>query len=84
VPVPLASIADTKEDAISDDKSVTTTVTMYTDRSSINGGASASAVLYTNGRRRDTVQYNLEPESEHTVYEAEVVGIILCIALIGA
>jgi ribonuclease HI len=48
----------------------------------MDGGTGAAAVLFINGRRQDTVRYYLGPDSEHTVYEVEVVEILLSIALI--
>lgn len=50
---------------------------VYTDGSAYGGGVGAAAVLYRNGHRTSTLRYHLGPESNHTVYEAEIVGIAL-------
>ena len=53
------------------------------DGSAIDGGVRAAATLYHDGVLASTLQKYLSKVNEHTVYEAEVVGIGLRIELIG-
>lgn len=56
---------------------------IYTDGSDCDGGVGASAVLYKQGCDEPLVlRYHLGPSSRHSVYEAEVVGLILGIYLL--
>lgn len=56
---------------------------IYTDGSDYEEGVSASAVLYCPGTVEPTILcYHLGPSSRHTVYEAEIVGLILGISLL--
>ncbi|PSR72426.1 hypothetical protein PHLCEN_2v11707, partial [Hermanssonia centrifuga] len=58
-------------------------IRVYTDGSDVGGGVGAAAVLYKPGQKRvKTLQYHLGPSSRHTVYEAEVVALILGMELI--
>lgn len=50
---------------------------VYSDRSEKDGRVGVAAVLYKNGQRCGGIQYHLRSAEEHTVYEAELVGIIL-------
>lgn len=53
---------------------------IYTDGSDVDGGVGAAAVLYR-GNRRIVLRHYLGPSTSHTVYEAELVGIILGLEL---
>ena len=56
---------------------------VYSDGSDFQGGVGAAAVLYAPGRRRPRVlHYHLGPSTDHTVYEAEVVGTLLALELL--
>ena len=56
---------------------------IYTDGSDCDGGVGASAVLYKQGEEQPIVlRYHLGPSSRHSVYEAEIVGLILGIHLL--
>ncbi|PSR85584.1 hypothetical protein PHLCEN_2v5406 [Hermanssonia centrifuga] len=58
-------------------------IRVYTDGSDVDGGVGAAAVLYKPGRRQVKVlQHHLGPSSRHTVYEAEVVALILGMELV--
>ncbi|KAI0308855.1 hypothetical protein OF83DRAFT_1072890, partial [Amylostereum chailletii] len=46
----------------------------------IKGGVGAAVVLYRQGQRRGTRRKYLGRATEHTVYEAELVGIVLAVA----
>lgn len=54
-------------------------IRIYTDGSDFGGGVGASAILYTsdNTLPTATLRYYLGPSSNHTVYEAEIVGLLL-------
>ena len=56
---------------------------VYTDGSDIDGGVGAAAVLYAPGRRRSRIlTLHLGPSTQHTAYEAEIIGTILGAALL--
>ena len=74
----ISSIADLKEAAIKIDKAEFGRGKMiYTDRSVYKEQVGASAALFTNGRKTTELQYRLGPLTEHTVFEGELIGIIL-------
>ncbi|KAI0337727.1 ribonuclease H-like protein, partial [Trametopsis cervina] len=55
------------------------------DGSDIDGGVGAAAVLYTRGKRisqRKTLRHYLGTSGEHTVYEAELAGMLLALQLL--
>lgn len=55
---------------------------VYCDGSGHEGGIGAAAVLYKGDEVLSTVKYHLGPTTHHTVYEAELVGIILALHLL--
>lgn len=56
---------------------------MYTDGSDIDGGVGAAAAIYVPGRSRvKMLHFHLGPSTRHTVYEAELVGLLLGIELL--
>ncbi|KAL7280517.1 hypothetical protein ACG7TL_005449 [Trametes sanguinea] len=56
---------------------------VYTDGSDFKGGVGAAALLYVPGRAQPKVlQLHLGPSSQHTVYEAELVVILLGMELL--
>ena len=59
-------------------------VRVYSDGSDIDGGVGAAAVLYRQGKRGypKILKLHLGASSGHTVYEAEIVGMILGMELI--
>jgi ribonuclease HI len=72
------SIANSKEDAIELDKAQFNNGRMiYTDGSGYKDQVGAAAVLFNNGRKSAELRYRLGPLTEHTVFEGELVGIIL-------
>jgi ribonuclease HI len=56
-------------------------VRIYTDGSSIDGGVGAAAIMYRGGTRKKTTKKHLGKSTEHTVYEAEVVGIAMALEM---
>ena len=55
---------------------------VYSDGSSFEGGIGASAVLYKSNRAIKSLRYYLGPATEHTVYESELVRLLLSIFLL--
>ena len=55
----------------------TVPVRVYSDGSGYEGGIRASALLYINDRLARTIRIYLGSTKEHTVYEAEGVGLIM-------
>ena len=54
-----------------------TGIMIYTDGSCYKDMVGASAVLYIDGVERDSLKYQLGSKHSHTVFEGELVGIIL-------
>ena len=55
---------------------------VYYDGSCYKGGVGAAAILYKNNRPLETCRFKLGTAEEHTIYEAELVGIILALYLL--
>jgi len=55
---------------------------IFTDGSSTNGKVGAAASLYINFTHIATLRYHLGNDSEHTVFEAKAVGLILAVQLL--
>ncbi|KIJ39724.1 hypothetical protein M422DRAFT_174834, partial [Sphaerobolus stellatus SS14] len=70
-------IAESKDAAKKDVRNNRKEVNIYTDGSEIDGGVGAAAVMYRDGRLIRKVRHYLGKTGEHTVYEAELVGMIL-------
>lgn len=82
------TIDATKDAAIARDESLALAaaepgrrVRVYTDGSDHDGGVGAAAILYRHGIRR-VLRFHLGDSTKHTVYEAELVGIILALELV--
>ena len=75
-------IASSKATSIEQLQELEGTTQVYTDGSCIEGQVGAAAVLYVDGRQVATLCYHLGPASEHTVFEAELVGLILAAHLL--
>ena len=58
-------------------------IQVYTDGSAQGGKVGASAILIRSNRPDGILHLHLGPESEHTVHEAELVGLLLAVHLIG-
>ena len=85
-PYPI-SIAPTKEEAATAEASwiAKPGYRLYTDGSDCDGGVGASAVLYRPGVPELTVlRYHLGDSTRHSVYEAELVGLLLATHLLLA
>jgi ribonuclease HI len=76
------SIAVNKEASIEEDAKALEKVKVYSDGSAQDGKVGAAAVLIHAGKASRTLRYHLGPDTEHTVHEAELVGILLAMQLI--
>jgi ribonuclease HI len=76
------SIPPSKEASIDEECSAREEIRLYSDGSAIEGKVGAAAVLLRPGKLHRVLHYHLGPESEHTVPEAELIGIILALHLI--
>jgi hypothetical protein len=74
-------IAKTREEAIKMDEEDSAAVQVYTDRSGKDGLIGAAAMLYRNGRVKKRLRMLLGSEKDHTVPEAEGVGLMLGLEL---
>jgi ribonuclease HI len=71
-------IDDSKEAAMEHDGRIEGAgVRIYTDGSGYKGNVGASAVIFEDGIRKKTVKYTLGPETEHTVFEGEAIGVLM-------
>ena len=71
------SIPEDKEASIREDNSTQEEIKVYSDSSIHNGKVGAAAILYRNSRRKKSLRLHLRAASEHTIYEAELVGLML-------
>ena len=79
----IKSIAPTDKVAIEDFKKNKDETKIFTDGSSTNGKVGALAVLYVNNTQVAALRYHLGAASKHTVFEAELVGMILAAHLLA-
>ena len=75
-------VADMREESREEDEGDKADVQVYSDRSGIEGMASAAAVLFRDGQEIRSLRYQLGPLTHHATYEAEVVGVLLAAELI--
>jgi ribonuclease HI len=75
-------IARKKEEAADEDELAREEIRVYSDGSAIDGGVGAAAILMRDGEVKDELRFYLGKDSEHTVYEGELVGMILAVELI--
>jgi ribonuclease HI len=66
-----------EEVAIAELRNDTAQVKVFSDGSCIDGGVGAAAVLYRGGEEVQAVRLYLGTEEEHTVFEAELVGMAM-------
>ena len=76
------SIATSKEASILKDRYANETAKLYSDGSAYKGKVGAAVVLICPGCPVRTLHFHLGPESEHTVHEVELIGIVLALHLI--
>ena len=75
-------IPSDKEASIREDRQAREVIKIYSDGSIHNGSVGAAAVLYRGGKFKKSLKLHLGPEEEHTVYEAELAGLIMAMHLI--
>jgi len=75
-------IPNSRSKAIEEDGESHAEVRVYSDRSSVDGGIRAVAVLYRDGSERRMLRVHLGSDEEHTVFEGELVGLLLATELI--
>ena len=73
----IISIAESREESIKETESAPEEIQIYTDGSALEGKVGAAAVLFIKGRHTQTLHYHLGSDAEHTVHEAELVGLLL-------
>jgi ribonuclease HI len=76
------SIASSKEASITEDTNAQEIVKVYSDGSEINGKVGAAAVMLKPGNPTRVLHFCLGNDTEHTVQEAELVGLLLGVHLI--
>ena len=75
-------ISTSKETSALEDQQATEKVRVYSDGSSHDGEVGAVAILIREGEPTQKLHYHLGLSSQHTVYEAELIGILLGLHLI--
>jgi ribonuclease HI len=75
-------IAEDIATAVKDDEYAEEDLRVYSDGSAVDGGVGGAAVLLRNGEVERTKRVYLGSDQEHTVYEGEMVGMILAIELL--
>ena len=83
IPPMMTHIALTKEETLEDHRNLTSRTKVYTDGSCTEGQVGAAVVLYIDDRKTSTLRYHLGSAEEHTVFEAEMVGLILAAHLLA-
>jgi len=71
------SIAESREDSIKETEEASEEIQIFMDGSAMEGKVGTAAILIREGRHTRTLRLHLGPETEHTVHEAELVGILL-------
>jgi len=77
------SIADSREDSIRETEHAEEEIQIFTDGSALNGKVGVAAILLRTGNSPQVLHIHLGPESEHTVHEAELAGMLLGMHLIS-
>ena len=72
-----------KEASAREAENATEEIQVFADGSAQGGKVGAAAILIRKNRPIRTLHYHLGPEAEHTVHEAELVGLLLAMHLIG-
>jgi len=76
------SIPANKEASAREAENAMEEIQVFTDGSAQGGKVGAAAILIRNNRPFCMLHYHLGPEAEHTVHEAELVGLLLAMHLI--
>jgi len=76
-------IPENREDSVREAREAVEEVQVFSDGSAFDGKVGAAAILIRPGKPPHVLHLHLRPESEHTVHEAELVGVLLGLHLIG-
>jgi ribonuclease HI len=76
------SIPTDKEASKTEDAQATEKIKVYSDGLSLDGSVGAAAILIRDRKPNRMLHYHLGPSSQHTVHEAELIGILLGLHLI--
>ena len=74
---PFHTSLQNEEEVIAFNKANAASIKIYSDRSSTKGCVGAAATLYINGIQHQVLHHHLGSKEHHTVYKAEIVGLIL-------
>jgi len=77
------SIPAEKEASACKAKNATEDIQVFTDGSAQNSKVGAATILIRKNRPNRILHFHLGPKAEHTVHEAELVGLLLALHLIG-
>ena len=78
------SIADSREVSIEQTENTKKDLQVFSDSSALEGKVGVAAILIHKGRHVETLHYHLGSDKEHTVHEAELVGILLGMHLLNS
>ncbi|KAG2059248.1 hypothetical protein BDR06DRAFT_968201 [Suillus hirtellus] len=76
-------VADSKEEAIEEHEQLTDLIQIYSNGLGHNGQVGTAAVLFHAGQIPRMLHYYLGKEDEHTIFEAEEVGLLLAAHLLA-
>jgi ribonuclease HI len=76
-------IAEDRDKSIKEAQNIKEEVKVFADGSAINGKVGAAAVLIRAGNPPRKLHMHLGSENEHTVHEAELIGVLLALHLIS-
>lgn len=74
--LPIVNVIEDRQEATRHHKNLRSDIIIYSDGSMVEGQVGAAAVMYRKGKKK-TLSYKLGGEGDHTVYEAELIGIYL-------
>jgi ribonuclease HI len=76
------SIAQSKDESVIEAANATEAIKVYSDGSEANGKVGAAAIMIKPGKPSRTLHFHLGSDTEHTIQEAELVGLLLGVHLI--
>ncbi|KAG1733347.1 uncharacterized protein EDB91DRAFT_1011368, partial [Suillus paluster] len=82
IPDVTTSIAQKEEEAVKEEETADEDLRVYSDGSAIDGGVGAAAVLMRGAKIVSEKRFHLGSDKDHTVYDGEVVGMILAVKLL--
>ena len=79
----VTTIVPSEDDSTVNAQMVLGVIQVFSDGSGLDGQIGAAVVMYKPGSGPKTLRYHLGPASEHTVFEAEVVGLLLALHMLS-